>query len=397
MQWTSTISINEELKTAVDEAAAGVIDGLGAEPPDLVVAFVSSQYEGAVEAVPALVRSALGGGMLIGCTAGGVIGGGNEVEQGPAVSLTAARLPDVDIAPFFLDPAELPSPDDARDRWEEAIGIQAVSDPHFLLLPDPFSFDAASFLGGLDRAFPAASKVGGLASGGRRPGDCSLFLGGRGYRSGLAGIALSGNIDVDTVVAQGCRPIGEPMFVTGCRDNLLLELDRQSPIEVLRGLFSRLSERDREIFRHSLFLGIVMNEGRQTYEHGDFLIRNLVGIEEEAGGVTIGAGLREGMVVQFHLRDGETSARDIHAVLAGYASERSERTPVDGSLMFSCVGRGTGLYGCADHDSEMFRRHLGDVPLGGFFCNGEIGPVGGKTFLHGYTSSFGLFRSTPRA
>jgi small ligand-binding sensory domain FIST len=91
-------------------------------------------------------------------------------------------------------------------------------------------------------------------------------------------------------------------------------------------------------------------------------------------------------VVQFHLRDARTSADDLDQLLA-----RHRGTPA-GSLLFSCLGRGTHLYGRADHDTDLVRRHFGDVPLGGFFCNGEIGPVQGTTFLHGYTSAFGLFR-----
>jgi small ligand-binding sensory domain FIST len=160
---------------------------------------------------------------------------------------------------------------------------------------------------------------------------------------------------------------------------------------VLRELYEGLSTEDREIFRHSLFLGIVMNEHRDRYSHGDFLVRNLLGVAEESRGLAIGAVLSENQVVQFHLRDRRTSAEDLEAMLSRYAATGCSRPPA-GSLLFSCLGRGERLYGEADHDSGVFRKHLGDVPLGGFFCNGEIGEVQGKTFLHGYTSAFGMFR-----
>jgi small ligand-binding sensory domain FIST len=204
-------------------------------------------------------------------------------------------------------------------------------------------------------------------------------------------VTISGEIDVDTIVAQGCRPIGQPSFVTRCQRNVLFEIDGRPPLRVLEELYQTLGERDRELFRHSLFLGIVMNELQHEYRQGDFLIRNLIGIDQEAGAIAVGAMLHEGMVVQYHLRDARTSAEDLESLLARY-----EVTEPGGSLLFSCLGRGVHLYGRPDHDTDLFRRRLGEVPLGGFFCNGEIGPVQGRTFLHGYTSSFGIFRPRRR-
>ena len=107
--------------------------------------------------------------------------------------------------------------------------------------------------------------------------------------------------------------------------------------------------------------------------------------------MAIGELLKEGQLVQFHLRDAETSAEDLTAVLERYAVENRENQ-VHGALLFSCLGRGQYLYGRPNHDTDIFHEKLGPVPLGGFFCNGEIGPVSGTTFLHGYTSSFGIFR-----
>jgi small ligand-binding sensory domain FIST len=205
----------------------------------------------------------------------------------------------------------------------------------------------------------------------------------------LVGVALSGNVTVDTIVAQGCRPIGQPMFVTRCERNVLHELDGRRAIVVMQALHDTLSPRDRELLRSSLFLGVVMDESRQEYTHGDFLIRNVLGIDPQQGSLVVGTALHQGQVVQFHLRDAQTSAEDLTALLARYRERPA------GSLLFSCLGRGQHLYGQADHDTEAFRAAVGDVPLGGFFCNGEIGPVRGRTFLHGYTSAFGLFR--PRA
>ena len=144
--------------------------------------------------------------------------------------------------------------------------------------------------------------------------------------------------------------------------------------------------------RVSLFVGIVMRDNQLEYGRGDFLIRNIIGADRETGRLAVGALLREGMVVQFHLRDAATSAEDLRSLLSRYERGSRDSRP-EGSVLFSCLGRGAALYGEPDHDMTEFHRQLGDIPLGGFFCNGEIGPVHGTTFLHGYTSSFGLFRS----
>jgi small ligand-binding sensory domain FIST len=202
---------------------------------------------------------------------------------------------------------------------------------------------------------------------------------------------LQGNITVDTVVAQGCRPIGKAMRITRCQRNLLQELDGEAPLAVLRDMFQRLGQRDQELMRNSLFLGVVMDEFIEAPKQGDFLIRNVVGMDARSGVMAIGELLKEGQLVQFHLRDAQTSADDLTAVLDRYVEDNRENQ-AQGALLFSCLGRGQYLYGRPNHDTEIFRGRLGTVPLGGFFCNGEIGPVSGTTFLHGYTSSFGIFR-----
>lgn len=396
MQWASALSLNEDLERAVSESADVVRASLGKERPDLVVAFVSQHHADLHDRLPGWVRGATGAGLVIGCTAGGVIGAGTEVENRAALSLTAACLPDVELSPFHVENASLPANGGGTQQWERLVRVSADTGAHFLLLADPFSFEAETFLAGLDRAFPSGKKIGGLASGARAPGANALFLGASSYRAGLVGVALHGNIEIDTVVAQGCRPIGEPMFVTKCQGNMLSELDGRKSLDAMRDLFATLDDADKKIFRTSLFIGIVMMDHLQEYRQGDFLIRNLVGVDQESGTIAVGAPLRENMVVQFHLRDAKTSADDLDALLRRYASSRNGQNP-QGSLLFSCLGRGMHFYGAADHDTDLFRERVGDVPLGGFFCNGEIGDVHGRTYLHGYTSSFGIFRGRARA
>jgi small ligand-binding sensory domain FIST len=407
MKWASTVSDAPQLATAIADAGAALRLQLGSDTPDLILAFISAHHHREYERVPELIAAQFGNALLLGCSAGGVIGGGKEIEHRPGVSLTAAAMPGVDVTPFHVDAGALPTPVDPPAAWERPLGVPTGlnlnsspkssphsspnSPPHFLLLPDPFSIDSEVLLRGLDRAYPASTKLGGLASGAQQPGANALFLGRALHRAGVVGVALSGDIAVDTIVAQGCRPIGQPMFITRCQQNLLWELDGQPALQVLQELYEQLDPADQALVQHSLFLGIVMSEHQQQYGQGDFLIRNLIGTDPTRTALAIGALLRENSVVQFHLRDAKTSSEDLRQLLSGYRAQLSTARP-HGALLFSCLGRGAHLYGRPDHDTDAFRHHIGDVPLGGFFCNGEIGPVHGSSFLHGYTSSFGVFR-----
>ncbi len=391
MKYASAVSDQDSLERAVGECVSSVRENLGANNADLTVVFVSGHFSAQYERIPGLLRDALGPTLLFGCSAGGVIGGGKEVENRPGFSLTVAHLPEVEMSPFHLEGEDLPDMDAGPEAWEEALKVPAGEDPRFLLLADPFSFPAQNFLMGMDYAFSRSVKIGGMASGGQRQGDNALFLGDKIYRSGTIGIGLRGNIAVDTVVAQGCRPMGPLMTITKSQQNLLAELDGRPPLEVLRECFSSASERDRELMQHSLFLGILMDDLVDIPQQGDFLIRNIIGLDARAGVMAIGEALREGQRVQFHLRDALTSAEDLSNLLTKYSDENTHGRP-EGALLFSCLGRGEYLYGQPDHDTALFADKVGAIPLGGFFCNGEIGPVGGTTFLHGYTSSFGIFR-----
>jgi small ligand-binding sensory domain FIST len=386
MHWFSAISDNESFEQALASCVATLKSGLGGEAPDLVVAFVSSAYGRRADRLHDHLAP-LAPRHVIGCSAGGVIGGGREIEAKPAVSLTAAVLPDVQLSPFHLESGEAQSPTPAAAPVE--------SDAHFIVLADPFTFDAERFVRQMDSRFPGGRIVGGLASGGREPGSNALLLDGAVHRSGAVGVAMAGAIEVDILVAQGCRPIGVPMFVTRCHQNVVEELDGHRPYDILTELYQGLPRRDQDLFRHSLFLGIVMR-AQEQYRQGDFLIRNVLGLDRETGVLVVGSLMEPNSVVQFHLRDAQTSTEDLEAVLARYRSGGSAGEAV-GALMFSCLGRGLHLYGESDHDTKLVQSHLGPLALGGFFCNGEIGPVNGQTFLHGYTSSVGVFRARARA
>ena len=397
MKWSSAISEESTLTSAFEDCARRLEDGLGGLAAHLVAAFVSPHYAHEYQTLTALAADRFGDALLVGCSGGGVIGAATEVENRPALALTAAHLPNVHLTPFHIQYGALPDGDAPPDEWGSLVNTPIGADVDFLILADPFSMQGEQLLMGLDYAFPRSAKIGGLASGAHQEGGNALYLDDETYTGGVVGVAFEGDVQIDTVVAQGCRPIGELLHITSSRRNILLEVDGRTPFEVLKEIFMTLDERDRELAQHSLFLGVVMDELNDDPQLGDFLIRNIVGVDAQRGALAVGEMLKEGQTVQFHLRDAETSSQDLGAMLEQYVSElpQSGRSEA-GALLFQCLGRGSYLYGRPDHDTNMFTDMVGAVPLTGFFCNGEIGQVGDATFLHGYTSSFGIFRPKQR-
>lgn len=408
IQWANALSTRPSLEAAVAEVVERVQQSLTAEP-HLGLVFISSAYASEYSRLMPLLKEQLSIPVLIGCGGSGIIGmnqqgNAQELEGKPAISLSVAHLPDVNVQAFYIPPDRLPDLDSPPAAWVELVGVSPQEEPQFILLAEPFSSGISDLLQGLDFAYPGSSKVGGLASASAMSAQSGLFCNYELYREGTVGVALSGNIVLETIVAQGCRPIGQTYQVTKGEQNILLEVAQQDgskmttdqatsrpPLEVLRDLIQSLSEEDRQLAQHSLFVGIARDEFKQKLGAGDFLIRNLLGVDQRVGAIAIGGRVRPGQRIQFHLRDARTSQEDLELLLQHYQEEASN-TNAAGGLMFSCLGRGEGLYGQPDFDSGLFQRYLKNIQLGGFFCNGEIGPVGGGTFLHGYTSVFGICR-----
>jgi small ligand-binding sensory domain FIST len=197
---------------------------------------------------------------------------------------------------------------------------------------------------------------------------------------------------MDAVVAQSCRPVGEPMIVSRLRGNVILELDKKRPVDVLRALFDGAEEDERELLRTQLFVGIEPRREVVRYRHGDLLVRSIVGIDPKTGALAVAAPLKEWDVIQLVVRDPRTAHRELERELGRYVGSLGGARP-EGALLFSCAGRGAaGPFGGADHDTKVLRALVGDVPTGGFFSNGEIGTVARRAYLHGNTSAFALFR-----
>ncbi len=389
MKWGSTISQHPKTELATLDAIDGASLVLGDATVDLAFVFLSPQHIAGAVGVLEVLAERFPGAVLLGCSAQSCIGGGLEIEEGPSLSLTLAHLPDVSLHPFHITPDSLVRTAQAPEQWLDVTGVRPEDDPAFVLLGDPFTGDTEALIHSLAVAYPDAVQIGGIASGSRQPGNDVLLLQDGVLSQGYVGLALSGDLVIDTVVAQGCRPIGQPMFVTRGEGNVIFEIDGRPPLEILSELAADASERELRLLQTSLFIGVQMNPERVELGRGDFLVRNVLGADHDTGALAIGARVEVTQVVQFQIRDGETAAEDLSLALSQH---RDSYPKASSALLFSCLGRGRGMYGVESHDSDAFRRIAGDVSVSGFFCNGEIGPVDGRTFLHGYTSSFGIFR-----
>ncbi|MBD2457451.1 FIST C-terminal domain-containing protein [Nostoc sp. FACHB-87] len=398
MQWANALSTRPSLEAAITDAVQKTTSSLTA-PADLGLVFISSAFASEYSRLLPLLAEKLSVPVMIGCSGGGVIGTTSdgetqEIEAEAALSLTLAHLPGVNLRVFHILADELPDLDSSPDAWVNLIGVEPSAKPQFILLSSSFSSGINELLQGLDFAYPGSVIVGGQASGGGMGGRQALFCNDRLYREGTVGLALTGNIVLETIVAQGCRPIGNPMQVTKAERNIILELDEKVPLVVLRDLINSLSDQERTLAQHSLFVGVAMDEFKMSLQQGDFLIRSILGVDPTGGAIAIGDRVRSGQRLQFHLRDAEASAEDLEFLLEKYQNQEQPSSSAIAALMFACVGRGEGLYGKPNFDSSLFRRYFQNIPIGGFFCGGEIGPVGGNTFLHGYTSVFGICRQS---
>lgn len=357
----------------------------------MVLFFVSEAFASYYQELNLALKDRFPDTILLGCSASGLAGAGRETEFVPGLALLAGRLPEVGLHPFFFE--ELPDADSPPSAWRDCLGCQGVDLKGILLLADPFSFDAEGALAGLDFAFPEVAKVGGLVSGCQQPGEAALFLGSEIFRQGCVGLGFSGAMEMVPAVAQGCEAIGEQMVVTDARSNVLVELDGKPATQALVDTLEGLSPDKRRAAQRTLFVGLGAGRFALKYEPGEFLVRQVLGIDPRTGSIMVGARLRTGQTVQFHLRDAGTSAADLRSVLQR-SRDRLGSSPPEAALLFSCLGRGRSLYGELGHDSTIFYQVMGPVPMAGFFCNGEFGPVGGQSALHGFTSSFALFRRT---
>jgi small ligand-binding sensory domain FIST len=377
-RYAAALSLHPTPVEAVGEVAGEILERFDGDRPDLLVCFASTHHVGAFEDVATGLGKLLEPDVCIGATAAAVAGGAREVEDAPALSVFAARFGAGRAHALALDAVATDDgvtivgwPDDVQSRGT------------LLLLADPYSFPVADLLRLVNASVPELRVVGGLASSAAGPGGNRLVCDDVVATTGAVAVLLSEDVPVDTVVSQGCRPIGRPFTVTRAERNLVVELGGVPALQRLQELVVAADDDERELMRRGLHVGVVVDEHKLDFGRGDFLVRNLLGADQRTGAVAVGEVVGVGQTVQFHVRDAHAADDDLRALL--------RRVDGRAALLFTCNGRGTHMFGAPDHDVGLVAERLGPVPLAGAFCAGEIGPVGGRNFLHGFTASLAVF------
>lgn len=382
------LSTAREVREAAAEAGAGAAEGLGGAPATLAVVFASPGLCAEGTALLDAVHRALEPGDLIGCMGEAILGAGREIEDAPALAVWAAHLPGAEVVPLRLVARPL----------GEGLGIlgwpDAIADAPggnvgpIVMLADPFTFPADGLLHELNAEPGAPPVVGGLASGGRRPGEHALFAGREVVDEGAVGIAIRG-ARIHTIVSQGCRAIGPEMVITDAEGSTVRSLAGVPALDKLQRVIEDLSPEERALAAEGLLAGLVIDENVPEYGRGDFLMRGVLGGDRETGALVVGEQVRVGQTMRFHVRDAASADQDLREALRTARAGLGDAPP-GGALVFSCNGRGTRMFPGPDHDAAAVEGELG-VPAAGLFCNGEIGPVGGKSFVHGFTATMALF------
>ncbi len=392
MPFAAALSEHPVPAHAAGEVIGTVLEGVG-PAPDLAVVFVTGPHAGALDDIAATVRATLAPRVLIGCAAVSVVGGGREVEEHAAVVLWAGRFapvaPSAAIPPVAPVPPVPPVAPVRLEALTTGDGVVLTGLPDhieegaaLLLLADPFSFPADDVLAAVAQRWPTLTVVGGLASAARGPGGNRLVVDGQVVTDGAVGAVLPPGTLAGTVVSQGCRPIGDPWAVTKAERNVIYELGGRPALDRLMEMVEVLGEDERRSAARGLHLGRVVDESKAEFRRGDFLIRNVLGADKSVGAVAVGDTVEVGDTVQFQVRDAASADEDLRELLAGVDAR--------GALVFTCNGRGTHLFGEPDHDAGLVATVVGSATAG-MFCAGEIGPVGDRAFLHGFTASVALF------
>ncbi len=381
MKCASALSLIPETASASQIVREELTEQLGGTTADLVLAIVSPHHIGGLAR---LADDCLASGLakhILGTTVETVVAGDREVEENPAIGLWAIRFPrGVEVRPIRLS-----FDGETIDGWPEGLHGESLDGRTLILLADPFTFPVDQWLKLQAKQARGLRIVGGMASAAAQKGVNRLVLDSDLYSEGAVGVLLDGPVTIRTVVSQGCRPIGRSMIVTRADRNFVKELGRRPALEVLQELFSQLSPKEQALVQKGLNLGRVINEYQESFQRGDFLVRNVMGADDD-GGLAITDVVRVGQTVQFHVRDAETADEDLRSLLSEFKDAN-----VAGALLFSCNGRGTRMFPEPNHDIRVIHEILGPIPVAGFFAMGEIGPVGGENFLHGFTASIVLF------
>jgi small ligand-binding sensory domain FIST len=355
----------------------------------LGVLFLTPSLFPHAEAVLEIVRVHGRVPLLVGCSSSSLISGNRELEDAQGLVLGLFALPGADLRAFHFGQDQVEEPGGAAD-WPGITGLGPDQTNGWLVFADPFHLDAETWLRGWNEAYAPLPVLGGLASGRPDEPGTQVYLNGEVFDEGGVALSVGGEVGLKGVILQGCTPIGQTWTITRAERNLIHEIGNRPAYEVLAETFNGLPQEEQAKTRGNLFVGLVVNEYREDFHRGDFLIRNLLGADPRSGTLAVGAFPRPGQTLQFQRRDAEAATEDLDSLL-GQARRQLSRTQIYGGCLCSCNGRGSHLFSMPNHDADLIQNRLGPFGLAGFFCNGEIGPVGDRNYLHGYTASLALF------
>ncbi|MCC5831111.1 MAG: FIST C-terminal domain-containing protein, partial [Phycisphaeraceae bacterium] len=394
IDFAHTLCESDDPRRAIDEAIKEIGAGFRDGRADVIFGFGSGKLADALPAFAQRARDALHCRAFLAGSASGLIGCGRELEHGGGLGALAIQGPDLELLTFSYPDIFSATGPDGTDRLRKIVWPAGMRQPRpsfIFLMADPFSTPTIRILPALNDAFPGVPVIGGMASHGRRPRSNRLVLNGQCFPEGAIGLAVGGNVETVTTVSPGCRPVGRPMVITRAKRHVVTGLSGMSALQAIQEMAEGLPEEDQELLRHQpLMVGRVITEYRERFGPGDFLIRQLVGVDQEAGSIAVGDPLvRVGQTVQFHIRDASAAEQDLRMLLQ---IQQLQGTP-GGGLLFTCHGRGTQLYEHPNGDTRIIHKALGRFPLAGCFSAGEFGPVGNRNFLHGHTACLTVFRS----
>jgi small ligand-binding sensory domain FIST len=388
MPFAAALSTNPDTRDALGEVCAGALDALR-DRPDLALLFFTPHHADGVQRQLDEVHKRLAASCLLGCSGESIVGNELEIEQRPALSLWLARWAGaVGMEPFHLAPEQTPSGDAIRGL-PNGVALAHPRQSVMLLLGDPFSFQVDAFLQLVNEKFNGLRVLGGMASGGQSPGQCKLLFGNTMPKQGAVGVLLSGSIDIRCIVSQGCRPIGKPFVITAARENTVLELEGKSPLAQLQQLWPDLSPRDQQLAGRELLVGRVINEPTDDRRGGGFLVRSTLDLDRGSGALRIEDRVRVGETMQFLVRDADSADENLRLLLRrGLGGPEPKPS---GALLFTCTRRGLRLFSQPHHDAGVLRAEAGNIPVAGFFAQGEFGPLDDRSFSHAHTASVMVF------
>ncbi len=355
---------------------------------DAVLLFASYHHSAGFAEILQEVRRQTGTPILVGCSGMGIVGMDRELENQPALAVLKLSIPGAALSAVRLTQGMIDADPEGADL-NHRLGARPEDVSGWLLFADPFRIDGDGLVAALSKAYPGAPIVGGFASPGPEDRRTWIFLNGELYSDGAVGLAIGGGYDLIPVVSQGCDPIGEAWTVTGTQAQWIDTISNRPSIDVLAETLGGLPEDIRERAQRNLLIGLAVDEYRHEFLRGDFLIRNLIGIDQGGGAIAVGTVPRIGQTVQFQMRDAATADLDLSLHLEHTRLELAGRTPV-AAVLCTCNGRGAGLFGTPHHDAVLINKKLGGIPLAGLFCSGEIGPIGSQSYVHGFTASLAL-------